>query len=338
MICSAPAQLCKTLADEFQKDTGIKVALVYSGSGALMLLVEQKARPQGDVWFGDAASTHLRAAKFALVDEYASPMATQLQPWAQKVAEQSKSTSHGVYARVLGIGYNSALATQKKIAAPACWKDLTKPGFAGDVHITDPNTSAATYLAVAGMTQLFGEDEAFKYMKAMYKAPPPPPSKKGRGGADAKSAIPKGAIPGGSARRAAAVDASVAKEPPPVGNAIAGIGFVGDIAAEAEGGAPVKAVTPCEGTIYEVGAVSIVKGAINLANAKKFVDWTLGPKAQALAAKQHVYPANTTVAAPPLAPKFGEIKFIDFDGAKYQRSVARRHLVDRWRLEVGAAP
>ena len=70
-------------------------------------------------------------AKFGLVDEYASPMVAQLQPWAQKVAEQSKSTSFGAYARVLGIGYNSALATQKKLAPPACWKDLIKPGYAG---------------------------------------------------------------------------------------------------------------------------------------------------------------------------------------------------------------
>ena len=366
MICSAPAEWCKLLADEFQKDTGVKVAMLSSGSrAALALMAEQRLKPQSDVWFGGAAETHMRAAKFALVEEYASPTVTQLHPWARKVAEQSKSTSYGVYARVLGIGYNSALATQKKIAAPACWKDLTKPGFAGDVHMLDPNTSGATYLAVAGMAQLFGEDEAFKYLKAMYKAPPP--AKRAQGerqrGADVKAALPKGvpigdAAKGGAGKgaagkdaagrgragkdgagKAAGVDTSVAKAPPPVGGAIAGIGFVNDIVAEAEAGAPVKAVAPCEGTIYEVAAVSITKGARNLDNAKKFVDWVLGPKAQGLAvqAKQYVYPANTAVASSALAPKFGEVKFIDYDVAKYEKSAARRHLMDRWTNEVGAA-
>jgi len=269
-------------------------------------------------------------------------MVAQLQPWAQKVAEESKSTSIGVYARVLGIGYNSAVATQRKLAPPACWKDLVKPGYAGEVHIADPNASASTYLTIATMTQLFGEDEAFKYLKAMYKAPP---AKKGRGAADARPGTPKGAAapPGGKGGgkgggRTTVTDASLAKAPPPVGNAIAGIGFVGDIVAEAEGGAPIKAVVPCEGTVYEVGAVSIVKGARNLDNAKKFVDWVLGAKGQALTAKArpYVYPANTAAAASPLAPKFGEIKFISYEVARFEKSPARRQLLERWTQELGA--
>jgi iron(III) transport system substrate-binding protein len=353
LLCSAPAEWCKLLADEFQKDTGIKVGLANTGGrAALATLAEQKGKPQADVWFGGSAEGHSRAGKFALIDEYASPVATQLQPWAQKVAEQSKNQSYGVYARVLGIGYNSTLAAQKKLAPPACWKDLVKPGYAAEVHMADPNTSGSSYLAIASMTQVFGEDEAFKNLKAMYKAQPA--GKKARPGIDDK-AIPqggaaaaagKGAQVGKGAQagkggnwkgaRAEAAKAETVKAPPPVGNAIAGIGYIGDIVAEAEGGAPVKAVTPCEGTIFEVGAVSIVKGARNLDNAKKFVDWALGAKAQGLAAKAKVYayPANTATAASPLAPKFGDIKFINYDVAKFEKSAARRHLIDRWQSEI----
>ena len=368
LLCSASADWCKALADEFEKDTGVKVTFVSKGGrAAFAMLAYEKGKPQADVWFGGPAQGHLRALKFGLVDEYASPMVAQLQPWAQKVAEESKSTSFGVYARVLGIGYNSALATQKKLAPPACWKDLVKPGYAGEVHVANPNAAGSTYLAMAAMAQLFGEDEAFKYLKAMYKAPPPQPAKKGSGGADATAALPKG-VPGvgsgkGSGKgggkgggksgpqgstqntgqgggkggdRVGAADASIAKAPPPVGSAIAGIGYVGDVIAEAESGSPVKVVAPCEGTIYEIGALSIVKGARNLDNAKKFVDWALGAKAQALVAKtQYVYPANTAVAPSPFAPKFGEIKFIDYDRAKFETSQARGHLVNRWSQEFG---
>ena len=353
VICSASAELCRLLADEFQKETGVKTIVVDTGGrDALATLAEQKGRPQSDVWVGGAAEAHYRAGKFDLVDEYASPMVSALQPWAQKVAEQSKSQSFGIYARVVGIGYNSALATQKKLAPPVCWKDLAKPGYAGEVRISDPGQSRATYLAIAAMSQLFGEDQAFQTLKAMYQAPLS--DKKGRAKGDAKATFPKGGdtkaalpkgvtTPGGakvgakgSAGNAAASDGAAGAQP--VGKAIAGIGFIGDIVGEAERGAPVKAVAPCEGTIYEVGAVSIVKGARNLDNAKKFVDWTLGAKAQALIVKaSRAYPANSAVASSPLAPTFSEIKFIDYDIAKYEKSQMRRKLIDRWNAEIGAS-
>lgn len=341
VVCSVPAEWCKVLADEFEKDTGVKVALLTSGGGAAIgMLAEQRGNPKADVWFGGSAEAHLRAGRLGILEEYASPMVTQLQPWAQKIAEQSKSQSVGAYARVLGIGYNSALATQKKLAAPACWKDLIKPGFAGDVRITDPKASGATYTAIAAMAEIFGEDEAFKYLKAMYKTPPA--AKKGRGQAETKSFVPNG-LPssvggkGGAAKPGAANKAGVAKAPPPVGNAMAGIGFVGDIVAEAESGAPIKAVAPCEGTISDVGGLSIVKGAKNRDNAKKFVDWALGAKAQALGAKakQYAYPANTGATGSPLAPKFGDIKIIAYDAAKYGKPAAQKRLLDRWTQEVG---
>jgi iron(III) transport system substrate-binding protein len=40
-------------------------------------------------------------------------------------------------------------------------------------------------------------------------------------------------------------------------------------------GFPIKVVAPCEGTGYEIGSMSIIAGARNLENAKKFYDWAL---------------------------------------------------------------
>ena len=100
----------------------------------------------------------------------------------------------------------------------------------------------------------------------------------------AKGGGAKGANAKGRAGRAGSDEAG-AGGPPPVGNALAGIGFIGDVVGDAEDGAAVKAVAPCEGTVIEVGAISIVKGARNLDNAKKFFDWALGAKAQALIVK-----------------------------------------------------
>ena len=51
-----------------------------------------------------------------------------------------------------------------------------------------------------------------------------------------------------------------------------------------------KILVPCEGTGYEVGSMSIVKGARNLDNAKKFYDWALTPAAQKIGARDEELP------------------------------------------------
>ncbi|MEO8303058.1 MAG: extracellular solute-binding protein [Betaproteobacteria bacterium] len=320
VLCSVPVEWCNQAATEFEKDTGVKVAMTPKlPRHALALLGEQSPNPRTDVWFGGTADTHLHAAKLDFLAEYKSPTLPQLQPWAQKLAEQSKFKSVGVYLRVLGIGYNTELVTRKKVAAPACWKDLIKPEFAGEVQIEDPRTSNSAYLTIVALTQIFGEDQAFKYLKSMRKVAP----QKKSSGAEALKSVTK-------ARPAAVPGAGVA--PVVFSGSIASVAFVNDVAAGAEGGAPLKVAAPCEGTASDVGALSIVKGAKNLDNAKKFAEWALGPKGQAVGAKakQLQYPANTSVPASPLVPKFADIKFIDYDSAKYDKSAERKRLIDRW--------
>jgi iron(III) transport system substrate-binding protein len=124
------------------------------------------------------------------------------------------------------------------------------------------------------------------------------------------------------------------------GETAVSISFVHDGVTEALAGFPVKTATPCEGTGYEIGSMSIVKGARNLANAKKFYDWALSPDAQKLGAqaKQFQVPSNMSAALPPEAPKFAEMKLIDYDFAKYGKSTERKRLIARWDNEVGSLP
>ncbi len=66
------------------------------------------------------------------------------------------------------------------------------------------------------------------------------------------------------------------------------VAFIHDVVTEAQAGFPVKSVAPCEGTGYEIGSMSIIKGARNLDNAKKFYDWALTPAAQKLSLRIEV--------------------------------------------------
>ena len=100
-----------------------------------------------------------------------------------------------------------------------------------------------------------------------------------------------------------------------------------------------KGVAPCEGTGYEVGSMSIVKGARNLDAARRFYDWALTPKAQSLAAqaKQFQIPSNTATPVSPLSPKTSDIKLVNYDFAKYGQSAERKRLLERWDRDVGVA-
>ena len=310
MICPVQAEWCSLAATEFEKDTGIKVGLTLKGSGeSFAQIAAEKANPKLDIWFGGTGDPHLQAAEQGLTEEYKSPMLAQLQPWAQKQAEQSKYRTVGLYLGVLGLGYNTELLARKKLPAPACWKDLIKPEFAGEVQMANPNASGTAYTAIATIVQVFGEDEAFKYLKALHKNINNYP----RSGVGPIKAVARG-------------------------ETLASVSFIHDVVTEAQAGFPVRSVAPCEGTGYEIGSMSIVKGARNLENAKKFYDWALTPKAQVLAAqsKQFQLPSNVSTPVSPLSPKPAEIKLINYDFAKYGASAERKRLLEKWDKEVGS--
>ena len=206
-------------------------------------------------------------------------------------------------------GDNTELLAKKKIAAPACWRDLVKPEFAGEVQMANPNASGTAYTAIATIVQLFGEEEAFKYLKALHRNINNYP----RSGVGPIKAVARG-------------------------ETLASVSFIHDVVTEAQAGFPVKGAAPCEGTGYEIGSMSIVRGARNLENAKKFYDWALTPKAQALAAqsKQFQLQSNVNTPVSPLSPKTADIKLISYDFAKYGASAERKRLLERWDREVGS--
>ncbi len=310
VICVVQAEWCNLVAVEFEKETGIRVALTLKGTGeSYAQIAAEKANPKLDVWFGGTGDPHLQAAEQGLLEEYRSPMLAQLQPWAQKQAEQSKYRTVGIYLGALGIGYNTELLARKKVAAPACWKDLIKPEFAGEVQMANPNASGTAYTAIATLVQLFGEEEAFRYLAALHRSINNYP----RSGVGPIKAVARG-------------------------ETLVSVSFIHDAITEAQAGFPVRGVAPCEGTGYEIGSLSIVKGARNLGGARRFVDWALTAKAQALGAqsKQFQIPSNVGAPISPLSPKLADIKLISYDSAKYGSSAERKRLLERWDREIGS--
>jgi iron(III) transport system substrate-binding protein len=312
VYCSVQVEWCTLAANEFQKATGIKVSMTQKGSGETIAQLKAEAQnPKGDLWFGGTGDPHLQAAEEGLTETYKSPRLADLHPWAIKQNVDSGGKTVGIYAGALGFGFNTELLGKKNAKGPACWVDLLKPEFKGEIQMANPNSSGTAYVAIATLVQLMGEEKAFEHLKKMH--------------ANVNAYTRSGTAPMKAVAR---------------GETAVSISFVHDGVTEALAGFPVKTATPCEGTGYEIGSMSIVKGARNLANAKKFYDWALSPDAQKLGAqaKQFQVPSNMSAALPPEAPKFAEMKLIDYDFAKYGKSTERKRLIARWDNEVGSLP
>jgi len=312
VYCSVQAEWCQAIATEFQRQTGIKVAVTQKGSGeALAQITAEAANPKGDVWFGGTGDPHLQAAEQNLTLPYKSPNLAGLHDWARRQAEQSGYKTVGIYAGALGFGYNPELLQKKKLARPACWKDLLRAEYKDEIQVANPNSSGTAYVAIATIVQLFGEEEAFRYLKQLNKNV----NQYTRSGTGPIKAVARG-------------ETSIS------------ISFMHDGVTEAVAGFPVKTQAPCEGTGYEIGSMSIIKGARNLDNAKKFFDWALTAPAQKLGAdaKQFQVPSNTEAKLPPQAPKLAEIKLIAYDFAKYGSKAERKRLIDRWEKEINSQP
>lgn len=110
LYCSPQIEWCQLMVEEFEKATGINVAMTRKSSGETFAQVKAESRnPKGDIWWGGTGDPHLQAAEEGLTEVYKSPMLGKLHPWAQRQAEQSSYHTVGIYAGALGFGYNRDL-------------------------------------------------------------------------------------------------------------------------------------------------------------------------------------------------------------------------------------
>jgi iron(III) transport system substrate-binding protein len=313
VYCSIIDEQCRAGVAAFERSTGTKVSMVRKGTGETYAQIRAEASsPRGDVWWGGPGDPHMQAAEEGLLEEYKSPRLAELHPWAVRLAELSKYRTTGIYLGALGMGYNTEVLKKKNIPAPKCWADLLDAKFRDEVQIADPNSSGTAYVMLATMVQLMGEDKGFAYLKALHR--------------NVNQYTKSGIAP---------VKSTASGE-----NGV-GIAFLHDMVTMRVQGAPIQTVAPCEGTGYEIGAVSLIKGRKNAEAARRFVDWTLSAEAQkVVGVDQNIYSIPSNKAAPvhAQAPNIASIKLINYDAAKYGSSAERNRLLKKWGDEVKSLP
>ena len=312
LYCSVQEEWCRAAMAAFERKTGIKVAMTRKSSGETYAQVKAEAsNPRGDIMWGGTGDPHLQAAEEGLTVEYKSQMLKELLPWAVKQAEQSKYRTVGIYAGVLGFGYNTELLARRKLPEPKCWSDLLSDKYKDEVQVADPNSSGTSYTMLATIVQLHGEDKGFDFLKRLHR--------------NINQYTKSGAAPAKAAS---------------TGETLVGITFLHDLVTFAVQGSPIKVVAPCEGTGYEIGSKSIIKGGRNPKEARLWYDWALTPEAQEIGAqaKNFQVPSNRNAKVPPQAPRVEQVKVIDYDFAKYGSSAERKRLLSKWDREVKALP
>ena len=312
LYCSPQIEWCKLVVEAFEKETGIKVRMTRKSSGETFAQIKAESRnPKGDVWWGGTGDPHLQAAEEGLTQVYDSPMKSQLHGWALSQGKSANGKTIGIYAGALGFGYNSDILKKNNLPTPQCWADLTKPAFKGHVQMANPNSSGTAYTTLATIVQILGEDKGFDFMKALHK--------------NINNYTKSGSAPIKAAAR---------------GENTVGIVFLHDAVKQTVKGFPIVSVAPCEGTGYEIGSMSIIKGARNLPEAKKFYDFVLGKAIQERAKEAGAYQVMSNKAAipPKEAPKLETIKLIDYDFKKYGSSAERKRLLAKWDKEVKVLP
>ncbi len=313
LYCSVQEEWCQLMVNEFQKATGIQVAMTRKSSGETYAQIKaESANPKGDVWWGGTGDPHLQAAEEGLTYAYKSPQFDNLHTWAKAQSNIAKGRTVGIYMGALGFGYNTETLAKKGLPAPKCWADLAKPEYKGEIQVANPHASGTAYTFIATLVQLWGEDKAFTFLKQMNE--------------NVNQYTKSGAAPAQATGR---------------GETLIGIAFLHDVITPSiTAKLPIQSVAPCEGTGYEIGSMSIIEGARNLDSAKKWYDWALSKEAQELGAKanSYQYPSNKMAAVPEQAPKADGVTLIDYNFAKYGSAAERTRLLAKWDTELKVKP
>jgi iron(III) transport system substrate-binding protein len=312
MLCAPAADWCEAIAAGFQRETGIRVNMTRKSSGEILAQLAAEAQnPRTDVWFGGSAETHITATERSLLQTYTSPNMAGLHDWAQRAHRLSTGHCVGVSSGAIGIAHNRELMTRKNLPIPRSWEDLANPAYRGEVQLPNPNSSGTAYTIIAGLVQLWDEDRAFAYLRRLH--------------VNVNAYTRSGAAPMQAVAR---------------GETALAASFNMETTSMQQAGFPIDIVYPSEGTSYEVACMSIVRGARNLNQARRFYDWYLTPAAMDIGptVNQWHVPAHRLAKADPRIPDLSTIRLVDYDFAKFGQAATRRRILERWDREIGSLP
>jgi iron(III) transport system substrate-binding protein len=128
------------------------------------LLAEKGER--GDAIWGLAATSMMRLKKEGLLAPYAPANLAEIRP---KFRDPDNPPFWiGIDAWAGAVCFNTAEAEKLSLPRPLSWYDLLDPRYRGRITMPDPGSSGTGYFHVSAWIQLFGEDEAWRFMDRLH--------------------------------------------------------------------------------------------------------------------------------------------------------------------------
>lgn len=272
------------IAQEFEKDTGIKVEFVRMSGGEILSRVRaEKDNPKASIWYGGPADSFVAAKDEDLLQPYVSPN-------SENIDDQLKDADGywtGIYNEVLGFILDDRFFEERGIDKPSTWEDLLKEDYNNQIAVANPGASGTAFLLLSGMVQELDEAEGLQYMEDLDSS--------------VKQYTKSGSAPAKSAG---------------LGEAAIGITFIHNgLRHMEEGFDNISVVAPEDGTWSSTAAVGIIEGAPELDAAQEFVDWALTKDAQEIGQQfdSYQFPSNPDAKVPEQAEPFQDVKILDYD-------------------------
>jgi len=297
-----PEKYATTIFEEFTKDTGIKVNFVRLSAGeALARLIAEKSNPQVDALWGGPADTYEAGVLEGVFESY-KPAEANMVP-AEFQSPEGYWTGIGVIPLTF-LSSNSFLK-EKGLQPPTSWNDLLDPRYYNALQMADVRTSGTATERIYSLIKIWGEDEAYVYQKKLHQNIQLY-TKSGAGGA----------------------------MPIATGQAGSGVFYIVDALDIQQQGYDLTISYPVEGVTYGVEGSGVVKGAKNLANAKKLMDWASSKRLGQVMVDNLInyIPTRTDVVVTNPALDMSQVNLLDADIA--WKGENRDRLVERWIDEV----
>jgi iron(III) transport system substrate-binding protein len=309
VLCSPDPAWCELVKTEYTRQTGVQLDYLRMSSGeALARLRAEQQRPAFDVWFGGTGDPHFVAAAEGITEFHRPKAWRDLRPELTRVTDGKYIP---LYTGLHGMAVNDALLTEKGLPTPERWTDLVKPVYRNLVATPNPNTSGTGYLLMTALITIYGEDRAFDLLKQIHR--------------NVAQYTRSGGAPSLLTAR---------------GEVAIGVSFANDVVSNRVKGFRIRFLAPQDGTAFEIGGLSLVRGGPNRESAIRFIDWALTPEAQVLGHKALSFdiPSNPAVPVPIFVPKFEDARLIRYDFLRFGSPEVRERLIRRWDQDVFTLP
>lgn len=306
ILCTPQEEWCEAASAAFSDATGVNAEYIRLSTGEAIARLEAEGDdPSFDVWFGGPSLGPATAASGGFIEPYVSPNATDIPADLQS----GDGTWTGIYVGALGFCSNAEFLADQGLDAPTSYEDLLDPGFEDNIAMADQRTSGTAATAAANLVALLGSEEAaLEYLAKL--------------DANIFQYTRSGSAPGRMAAQ---------------GEVGAAIIFSHDcVSFELETGVDLVTSFPAEGTGFEVGQVSMIANAEHPNAAKAFIDWSLTPAAQEVAATVNSFqiPSHPDAVVPEQAISLADVVLADGYTAQLAEDLRGGDFPERFANEI----